>query len=76
MCVQQGSSWFISHVMDSLSERGFPQSALDLSELFIPTTVIPNEEVDVIASKVRAFGHLGQLETAQKLVSEVRRWVE
>lgn len=58
--------------MDCLSDRGFPQSALDLSQLYIPTTVIPHEDTLVVASKVRAYGHLGNLDTAREFVSEVR----
>ena len=57
--------------MDLLSERGFPHLALTVGDLFIPTGIIKGEGTEVLASRLRAMGHLGQGDEANELVSKV-----
>ena len=57
--------------MDILSVEGFPQLSLLVADLYIPTQMIKDEAVDVVASRVRTLGHLGQGEKAQEIVAEV-----
>ncbi len=57
--------------MDFLSERGFPQLALEVGDLFIPTGLIKDEHTDVLASRIRAMGYLGHSEEANALVVKV-----
>ena len=57
--------------MDLLSEKGFPHLAMQVTDLYLPTQLIEGEGSEVLASRIRALGHLRQMEKAHQLVTEV-----
>ena len=57
--------------MDLLSEKGFPHLAMQVADLYLPTQLIEGEGSEVLASRIRALGHLRQMDKTHQLVTEV-----